>query len=178
LLGDLEARTIDVAIAPLIDVPARFVAKTLYEEGFVIAMRKGHPFARAPNLDRYCQMQHLVVSQTGDPFGLFDEILAKQKRSRRVALTVPTFMQALALVADSDLLCALPRRLVALYAARFGLTSVETPLPRPRDPIRVIATKAAMMDAGIAWLCDLLIRTQGGSEGPSRNAQWRSSRRH
>ncbi len=178
LLDDLEARTIDVAIAPLRDVPARFVAKTLYEEDFVIAMRKGHPFARAPNLDRYCEMQHLVVSQTGDPHGLFDEILVKKKRSRRVALTVPTFMQALALVADSDLLCALPRRLVSLHAARFGLMSVETPLPRPRDPICVIATKAATLDAGIAWLCDLLIRTQRSPDVPSTNTQHRSSREH
>ena len=40
--------------------------RTLYEEDFVVAMRAGHPFADDPTLDRYCEMQHLVVSLTGD----------------------------------------------------------------------------------------------------------------
>ena len=36
---------IDIAVAPLEDIPARFVARTIGEEDFVIAMRAGHPFA-------------------------------------------------------------------------------------------------------------------------------------
>src|SRR6185369_1705734 len=69
----LETRAIDIAIAPLDETPARFVAKTLYEEDFVIAMRAGHPFADDPTLERYCRMQHVVVSLTGDPHGFVDE---------------------------------------------------------------------------------------------------------
>jgi DNA-binding transcriptional LysR family regulator len=160
VLDDLESRAIDVAIVPIDDVPARFAAQTLYEEDFVIAMRAGHPFADDPSLDRYCAMAHLVVSMTGDAYGMFDEMLARKGRTRRVALTVPSFMQALALLADTDLIAALPRRLVATHAKRFGLTSREAPLPRGRDKIRAIATKAALMDAGVAWLFDLLRHAQ------------------
>lgn len=156
VLDELEARTIDIAIAPLAKVPIRFVAHTLYEEDFVVAMRKGHPFARRPTLTRYCEMQHVVVSMTGDPHGLFDEVLGKQKRQRRVALTVPNFMQALAHIAKTDLIAALPRRLVATYADQFGLTSTELPIARKPDGIRAVATEAALMDAGVAWLFGLL----------------------
>ena len=60
--ADLEARAMDIAIIPSDDIPARFHQRTLYEEDFVVAMRAGHPFAKAPTLDRYCEMQHLVVS--------------------------------------------------------------------------------------------------------------------
>jgi DNA-binding transcriptional LysR family regulator len=160
VLDELEARRIDIAIVPLAHVPARFAAQTLYEEDFVIAMRAGHPFADDPSLDRYCAMPHLVVSMTGDAYGMFDEMLARKGRIRRVALTVPSFMQALALLADTDLIAALPRRLVASQAKRFGLTSTEAPLPRGRDKIRAIATKAALMDAGVAWLFELLQHAQ------------------
>jgi DNA-binding transcriptional LysR family regulator len=163
VLHDLEARSIDVVVVPIDAVPARFVERTLYEEDFVIAMRAGHPFAGSPTLDRYCRMRHLVVSQTGDPFGLFDEALARRGRARRVALTVPTFMQALAMLAETDLIAALPRHLVTSHAARFGLTSAEPPVPRSRDRIRAVATKAAVMDAGVAWIFGLLPRLEAPS---------------
>ena len=98
-LVDLDARAIDIAILPIDDVPARFIEQTLYEEDFVVATRAGHQFAEAPTLERYCQMLHLVVSITGDSHAFVDEALAKQGLSRRVALTVPSFMLALALIA-------------------------------------------------------------------------------
>jgi DNA-binding transcriptional LysR family regulator len=156
VLEDLEARTIDIAVIPVDEVPARFMEQALYEEDFVIAMRAGHPFAAAATLDHYCAMQHLVVSLSGDPHGIFDEVLAQQGRSRRVALTVPSFMQALAAIAQTDLIAALPRNLVAAHAGRFGLISVEGPFPPRRDRIRAVMTKAASMDAGVAWLFRVL----------------------
>jgi DNA-binding transcriptional LysR family regulator len=61
----------------------------LYEEDFVVVMRYDHPFAENPTLERYCEMQHLVVSLTGDPYGFVDTELEKLGRSRRIALTVP-----------------------------------------------------------------------------------------
>jgi DNA-binding transcriptional LysR family regulator len=155
-LADLEARAIDIAIVPLDDIPARFAARTLYEEDFVIAMRAGHSFAGDPTLVRFCAMRHLVVSLTGDAFGFVDEVLASEGLSRRVALTVPNFMMALAVIAETDLITALPRSLVAMHAARFGLTSTEAPLPLPHFQIHAIAPKVAMMDAGVAWLFDRL----------------------
>ena len=109
-----------------------FAGKVLYEEDFVIAMRSGHPFGRRPTLDRYVEMRHLVVSQTGDPNGFVDLALAAKGRSRRVALTVPNFMMALAIISETDLVTALPRRFAAAHASRFGVVSVEAPLRLPR----------------------------------------------
>lgn len=158
-LTDLESRAIDVAIIPIDDVPARFVEQTLYREEFVIAMRAGHPFADEPTLDRYCAMKHLLVSQAGEALGFVDLVLASQGRSRRIAATVPNFMLALTLVAETDLLAAFPRSLAATHARRFGIQSVEAPLPLPDFSIRCVATKVALMDAGVAWLFDMLLAT-------------------
>jgi DNA-binding transcriptional LysR family regulator len=155
-LADLEARSIDIAIVPLRDVPARFATQTLYEEEFVVAMRANHAFAKAATLDRFCASRQLLVSLTGDAQGFVDDALARQGRSRRIALTVPNFMMAFAILAETDLIAALPRRLVTMHGPRFGVVSTRLPLPPRRDEIRAIVSRAAMRDAGVAWLFGLL----------------------
>ncbi len=155
-LVDLENGSVDVAVGPFEEPPARFRASTLYEEDFVVAMRAGHAFAADPSLDNYCRQLHLVVSQTGDPHGFVDMVLAEHGLSRRVALTAPNFSMAAALVAETDLVTALPRRFAGLLSGRFGLALVEAPIALPRFPIRAVASGAALADAGVAWLFGLL----------------------
>lgn len=151
-LPALESRTVDLAIAGLEDVPPRFEQSRLYAEDFVIAARLGHPFLRAPTLDHYCALRHVLVSVAGDPHGFLDEALAAHGRSRRIALVVPHFMLALAALVDSDLLTALPRSFANRYAARFEVGSVEAPLPTPNAALLMITLKSAARDAGLAWL--------------------------
>jgi DNA-binding transcriptional LysR family regulator len=169
-LADLESGAMDVAIGPFDSVPARFAARTLLEEDFVVVAPARHPFAAKPTLDQFCRMRHLVVSLTGDPHGFIDAALEKQGLSRRVALTVPDFATGLATVADTDLIAAMPRRFVAMHAPRFGLVSREVPLRLRKYAIRAVATKAAMMDLGLAWLFGTLREAAESSEGPRRQA--------
>jgi DNA-binding transcriptional LysR family regulator len=61
-------------------------------------------------------------------------------------------MFALAVVAETDLIAALPRSFVRLHGKRFGVASVESPLPMDDFRIRAIVPKVALMDAGLAWL--------------------------
>lgn len=167
-LAGLEAGEMDIAIAPMDNVPARFVTHTLCEEDFVVVTRARHPFAAKPTLERFCRMQHLVVSLTGDSHGFVDTALEAQGLSRRVALTVPDFTMGLMTVADTDLIAAMPRRFVRMHAPRFGLVSREVPLRLRKYAIRAIATKAAMMDLGLAWLFSVLRETVDVSDRPRR----------
>jgi DNA-binding transcriptional LysR family regulator len=155
-LADLEARAMDVAIIPNDAFPARFAYRLLYEEDFVVAARAGHPFVSHASLHNYCTLQHLVVSHSGDAYGFVDNVLAEQNLSRRVALTVPNFMFALAVLSGSDLISALPRRFVAEHAARFGVVGVDAPLPLGRFGLNIVMPQVALRDAGLAWLVSLL----------------------
>ena len=107
--------------------------------------------------------------------GFVDDVLAKQGRSRRIALTVPNFMFALAVIAETDLISALPRRFAAMHAPRFGVVTVEAPLPLGRFRLNAIAPKAAMMDAGLAWFFNVLA---GAEPVPADNKRSRSRNRH
>lgn len=155
-LEQLSGRHIDLALLPLSNVPKRFQAWRLFDEDFVVAMRRGNAFARAPTLKAYCARPHLLVSLGGEPRGFVDVMLAKRGLERRVALTVPTFMMALSRLAKSDLIATLPRRLVEQYGTGFGLTFAELPLKRKPDVISLIATKAALSDSGVAWVAEKL----------------------
>jgi DNA-binding transcriptional LysR family regulator len=163
-LKELEDRTTDIAIIPVDDTPVRFHKQKLYEEEFVIAVRKGHSFQRNPTLKRYCEMEHLVVSHTGDVSGFVDVELAKSGLTRRVALTVPNFIFALSVLAETEMVSALPRRFVEIHGARFNVVAVKAPLPLPRFAINVVLSKVAMMDAGLAWLVQLLGQVGAGND--------------
>lgn len=154
--SDLESRAKDAAILPSDDVPARFAQRILYEEDFVVATRTGHPFRRKPTLENFCAMQHLLVSHSGDAFGFVDEQLARKRLSRRIAVTVPNFMLAMSLLAETDYIAALPRSFMIMYGKRFGVVATEPPLPLGQFKVRAVAPRNALMDSGIAWLWDLL----------------------
>jgi DNA-binding transcriptional LysR family regulator len=155
-LSELERGTMDIAVAPIDGAPPRFVTRVLYEEDFVVVARKRHPFAVKPTLQRFCEARHIVVSMTADPRGFLDKELAKHNATRHVALTVPDFGSALATAADTDLIVAMPRRFVAMHAARFAVVAREVPLRVRKFSIRAVVPKAALMDAGLAWLFDEL----------------------
>ena len=157
-LADLDARQVDLVIQPLVEVPPRFASALLYEEDFCIALRAGHPVGARLTLARYCSASHVLVSETGDPYGNVDVALKKLGRSRRIAATVPNFLLALALVAETDLMAAVPRQ-AAAYARKLGVVLTEPPAPLAPltlSSINVIATRSALQDAGVAWLFGLV----------------------
>lgn len=154
--AELEGRLVDIAIIPSDQVPVRFHKEILYDEDFVLVMRRGHPFLDEPTIERYCESQHLVVSLCGEPYGFVDEILAVRGLTRRIALTVPNFMFALPVVAETDLIAALPRRFAEMFAARHGNVVADAPLKLANFPLNAVASKASLMDAGVAWIFNLL----------------------
>lgn len=171
-LTEVEDRTVDIAIIPFDATPVRFHKQKLYEEEFVIAARRGHAFLRNPTLKRYCALDHLVVSHTGDAAGFVDAELASAGHARRVVLTVPNFSFALSVLAETELISALPRRFVDIHGARFDVVAVKAPLPLPRFSINIVVPKVAMMDAGLAWLVRLLTSVTGiGGSGAARSGR-------
>jgi len=149
---ELEEGSLDVAIIPMDSVPARFHARPLYDEDFVVGVRSGHPSAKTVTLARYCELRHLVVSTSGDAHGFVDTLLARHGRMRRVVATVPNFMLALAVIGETDLVSALPRAFVSEHGARFGVVAIEPPIALGSFRLQAVALAGAMADAGIAWL--------------------------
>lgn len=128
-LAALERREIDLALGFIWDIPKDFISVEIYEESYRVVCRTGHPLVnRISDLDVYCAADHLVVSPAGDLSGIVDIELQKRGRSRSVVASMPLFLPALTVIADSDLVATLPSRLVQRHAALFGLAECEPPV--------------------------------------------------
>lgn len=152
----LDAGRIDAALLPNFDYPARMAVTRLYPEDFVFAVREGHPLPERPSLAEYADGAHLLVSAEGGRRGFVDDLLERHGLKRRIALTVPSFLWALAVLGETDLIAAAPRSLAQRHAARFGVSLCEPPLPIQPDHICLVMPKAAAPDPAMKWLADRL----------------------
>jgi DNA-binding transcriptional LysR family regulator len=119
----LESGAIDICIGNRGLAQTAWRMRTLFEDRFLTAQRKGHPRGCAPlDLDAFCAAEHLLVSADGGGFfGQVDAALAALARERRVALSIQNYALAAALVGSSDYLCTLPSRFLHRFADALDL---------------------------------------------------------
>lgn len=136
----LGAGTLDLAVGFFWDAPAGIGIAPLVEEPYAVVLRPDHP-ARGPDgglsVEDYANAPHALVSYEGDTQGIVDTALAARGFARKVVATVPFYLPGLALVAESDTLLTLPRRLAERWAPLLGLACLEPPVPI--RPFRVSA---------------------------------------
>lgn len=129
LQRQLEVGELDLAILTPETAHDGLHARELYQERYVCALREGHPAADALTLERFCALDHAIVSLAGGGFyGVTDEALAGLGVARRVSLSVPSFLMLLEILRSSDLIALLPSRLVR---PGDGLRVLEPPLAVP-----------------------------------------------
>lgn len=155
----LERGEIDLAIGTFAAIPQGFLSEPVLRQKFKVVARKGHPDLRGdPDLDCYLSLDHILVSFRAGFVGRVDEVLQRRGLQRRVVASVPMFLAALAIVAESDLVATLPEAIADQHAARFGLTAHRCPVDvEPFDvlAVRHVRTRA---DGGIDWLSRLMQR--------------------
>ena len=127
LWPDLESGRLDAAVVTSFVTLDEAKSVLLLEEAMVFAQRRGHPRgAKPPSLEGFCALDHILVSPEGGGFvGAVDRMLKSRGRSRRVAVSLPSFLLAPTLIESSDLVCVLPERL----ARRYEETLEIFPLP-------------------------------------------------
>lgn len=137
-------------------------------EDFVCILRAGHPALRRKfDLDAYCAQPHLLVSTGGADTGFVDGALAKQGKSRRVALTVPAFIGAPTVVAGSDLISTVPRAIGEFARAHFGIALRPVPLPMPRAEGFIWWHQRFQNDPGHRWWRRMLIEAFAPFNAPA-----------
>lgn len=178
LLEQLETGELDVAIVPQVDrtgraphtPPAGLLQRRLFRDRFICLLREDHPIlspnkrGRGPkralpklSLADFTELSHVLVSPSGQGPGFVDQLLAERGSSRRVALRIPHFYSALAIVAKSDLIVTVPNALGYLAPATLGVAAVECPLPLPQHSVNLVWHERYSKDAGHTWLRTLLI---------------------
>ncbi|MFY3383332.1 LysR family transcriptional regulator [Paracidovorax sp. MALMAid1276] len=163
----LERGDIDLALISPENTAPDLYARHLFDERYVCVMRAGHPDAQggALSLDRFCALDHALISYTGGSFcGVTDEALARLGRSRRVVLSITSFLVLPEILRKSDLIAVVPQRVVA--DAR-GLAVLEPPLPIPGFVKTAAWHERTHRSPGHRWVRSVMFDTFGCDKGGS-----------
>ena len=94
----------------------------------------------------------MIVSRRGRLHDPIDEALAAQGLRRHTIATVPTMTAALALAHATGALVAVPERMSAAPAARYGLRLVPLPIEVPPSPLILAWHQRYDTDRPHSWL--------------------------
>ncbi|HJW10182.1 MAG TPA: LysR family transcriptional regulator [Albitalea sp.] len=153
----LEEGLIDLALTVPAWTPASAKSRPLLDDRFVCAMRRRHPLAGMRlTLESYCRQEHVLVSPQREGFvGTVDEALARTKRSRRVALSVPHFLVVPPVLAQSNLLATLPERFARQFSTQLALS--ELPFKLPPLTLQAAWHTQNHRDPAHQWFRELLV---------------------
>ena len=152
------AAEMDLALmgAPEMSGPLR--RQVLYHDHFVLMARHDHPaLARSISMEDYLALPQALVSPRAEGFaGPVDAALASQGQSRRVAVMVTNFMSLPSILAESDLVAAVPQRFAKLPWVRAHCTYQALPVDVPGFAMKVVWPMSLDADAASLWLRRIL----------------------
>lgn len=154
------ARSLDLIVSCLADAYTGFHRQPLYDDSDALAARKGHSAGkRLSDPKVFFNARHIAVVGRGDTEDLIDIWLREKNLVRQVSLVVPGYIQALHVVARTDLVAFVPRRLIAALAEPLALMTVAPPLDPGIDKQFMFYPTRAQVDAGSIWLRNLVLET-------------------
>jgi DNA-binding transcriptional LysR family regulator len=120
-------------------------------------MRTGHPLCRK----RFClktffEAPHAAVAAVEFSADPVDTWLQEVGHPRRVIVTVPHYMEALHLVAETELIGVIPERLVRAYASALNLVTKAIPLDVGTFDEYLLHSARTHADLGCSWLRRLI----------------------
>lgn len=111
------------------------------------------------SLNDYLRRPHVSVSMQGEPDGEVEQALRAIGKARRIALVLPHFTPALAMLPGSDLILTVARRTAALSKSDARLASWPPPFPIAGFDYGLLMRATAQRDPALGWLISTIIDT-------------------
>jgi len=128
----------------------------LYREEYVAVVRKEHPIrASRPSLKQFLSYDHVLVSPSDGSFkGPTDDALAELGVSRRVVVSVPSFLVLTEVLQEDDLIAFMPERLFTRRSE--NLRVITAPVAVPGFDVVVAWHSRTNADPAHVWLRERL----------------------
>ncbi|MER7702006.1 LysR family transcriptional regulator [Kitasatospora sp. NPDC097605] len=158
----LREGRIDLEVGAIDHVDPETRVEELVTVRLAAGVRAGHPLTEGPLTPaRLAAADHVAVSRRGRFTGPLDTALAEHGLSRRVGVTLPGHLAAMALTAAGDAVCLVPTALpgeppspLSTAAHALGLRLLEIPLPLPPLTIAMAWHPRHTTDGAHQWLRD------------------------
>lgn len=155
----LERGAVDLVVGLMEPAQAGLYTQALYVDSFVCIVRKGHPtLSRRPDLQKYVEAGHILVSGRLPARSFVDDLLQQQGLQRRIVLRIPHFLAAVEVASETDLVLTLSSRLGKVVSTSHPLKMFTPPLNLPEVPIHQTWHERLHHDPAHIWLRGLLAR--------------------
>ena len=162
----LEAGDVDLAVGFMPHLEAGFYQQTLFDQDFVCLAAEEHPrIRRRPSRRAFLAESHILVASPGTGHTIIDKVLVQQGYERRVALRVPSFLGVARIVARTEMLVIVPRRLGEALAQQERVRVYPPPLQLPSFAVKQHWHERFHSDSGNAWLRRTLSSLFGSKKG-------------
>jgi DNA-binding transcriptional LysR family regulator len=159
----LESGEVDVMLGFYRDVPPGHRQESLFPDEFVCIVRRDHPrVGRRLTLKTYVALSHVLVTPEAAGPGAVDEALAKIGLSRTVGLRLSHFLMVPAIVAATDYVAAVSRRVADAFAAPLELRVLPPPLAIPRGAVGQVWHERTHTSPAHAWLRKTIAEVAAG----------------
>ena len=175
LADAMEAGSVDVAVGTLLQLPAGFFQRRLFQQRYVCMFRKGHPLDKGGiTQQEYCAAQHLVVLPPGSAHAQVSDFIESRGIKRNVRLSVPNYTPVGYILgsANSNLVATVPESYAIRCVEPFGLTYVEHPFHVPQTSVNLFWHAKFHRESGNIWLRQIVVDlfstsepVHGGDEG-------------
>lgn len=158
LADRIDSGALDLAFAlSSTQLPPGAYSEIVFNDALALVMRRGHPAAgRDWQVADYGAFQHVGVALLGDGQSEIDAILAAEGVTRRIAVTTPHFMAALAAVAATDMVTTLSAALARRFAAAFDLVLHTPPFGDGRMQMTLVCSHIRASDPFLGWFRSLV----------------------
>jgi DNA-binding transcriptional LysR family regulator len=147
------ARAVDLVVSCVPNSFKGFYQQRLFTDRDALAVRRGNPLAsRISGREEFLKARQVAVvgpEFTEDPV---DTWLRLEGHERNVALSVSHYLQALHVVALSDLVAVIPERLIRVHADFLDLEVVAVPLDVGTFDEYLLHPVTTHADPGCVWL--------------------------
>jgi DNA-binding transcriptional LysR family regulator len=169
-----KLRSIDLLISCSTSDIAGFQKQPLFLDSEVTVVRKGCPSAqRMRNLKAFLNAKHVAVVSRGLAEDPVDTWFREERVTRRIALRVPSYLQALQVVARTDLLAVVPKRLADSMAMPLCLRLLPVPIDPGEYREHIFIQKRAAREPASIWLTTLLLNIGTTLYGSTGSTHWR-----
>jgi DNA-binding transcriptional LysR family regulator len=159
-VAQLESGSLDVVLGfeSVLNPPAHLNCHLLFSDRMACVVRQNHPLIRkAPSLEEYVTVPHMLISRTGSNMGVIDQKLTELGLERRIKLIVPHFLSAPLIVAETDMILSLPYRIAEQFKKFAPLEIFPVPIELPAYDLCMIWHPLFDKDPAHLWLRDKII---------------------
>lgn len=158
--GGISGTEIDAALITRVEANPGVHAMPVYKEISVLTVGKGNKGVGVRIAKRQlASLKHVEIQVApGRGHQELAQAYARLGIERNIAVTVPNFITAAAIVAETDLVATLPESLVHLMGERLGLRRITGPAPRVTTQIKLVWHERTNTDPAMRAFREVIVK--------------------